>query len=79
MFKQSLICAVAVGMMGVATSAFAAIPAVPSPAAMKSSTAVTNPSIGQAAYWFNGRSYPYRWRGSYYHHRRRFGSGWRYW
>ena len=79
MLKRHLVCATLGGMVLAASSALAAIPAVPNPMAASPSTAVTNPSIEQAAYWFHGRSYPYRWRGSYYHHRRWFGNGWRYW
>lgn len=73
MFRQGLMHATLAGAMLVATGAFAATPAVPK------STAIANPAVEQAAYWWRGRSYPYRWHGGYWMHRRWEHNAWRYW
>ncbi|HVH77892.1 MAG TPA: hypothetical protein VM782_00755 [Stellaceae bacterium] len=80
MLKPTLICATLGGMMCVATSSFAATPAVPT-STMLQNTAIEhqNPAIKQAAFWWRGRSYPYRWRGAFYRNRAWRNGGWRYW
>jgi hypothetical protein len=73
MFKPILICATLGGVLLAVANASAATPAVPT------QTKIASPAIEHAAFWYRGSSYPYRWRGAYYHHRRWFNNGWRYW
>lgn len=83
MFKRSLVCAALVGMIGIATSAFAATPVVPNPTTAGSPA---NPAVEQVQWhgggwnnrggWQRGR---YRWNGRWWNHRRWRNGRWWYW